>query len=157
MKKVLDPCCGGRMFYFDKSNEKVLFADNRQENDFICSDGRRITISPDIISDFRNMPFDDKSFKLIIFDPPHFKSAGPNSYMAKKYGKLNKDSWRADLSKGFNECWRVLDCGGTLIFKWNETQIKLREVLQCFSKKPLFGHTTTQSLKTHWIVFFKHD
>jgi len=49
----------------------------------------------------------------------------------------------------------VLDLYGTLVFKWNETQVKIKEVLACFHIKPLFGHTTTQNLKTHWMVFFK--
>lgn len=30
-KRILDPCCGGRMFYFDKENEDVLFCDIRAE------------------------------------------------------------------------------------------------------------------------------
>ncbi len=30
MKRILDPCCGGRMFYFDKTDERVLFCDKRQ-------------------------------------------------------------------------------------------------------------------------------
>lgn len=54
--------------------------------------------------------------------------------------------------------FRVLarpQAGGTLIFKWNETQISLREVLSCFPQRPLLGHTTTTNLKTHWIVFYK--
>ena len=154
MKEVLDPCCGSRMFWFDKSNEGVLFADIRDESHILC-DGRKLNIKPDEIVDFRDMPFSDRSFKLIVFDPPHLMNAGETSWMAKKYGVLNKASWEDDITKGFNECWRVLDFGGTLIFKWNETQIKLKEVMACFSQKPLFGQTTTQNLKTHWIVFFK--
>lgn len=27
MKPILDACCGGRMFYFDKNNPNVLFTD----------------------------------------------------------------------------------------------------------------------------------
>ncbi|HGZ2460521.1 TPA: SAM-dependent methyltransferase, partial [Enterococcus faecalis] len=29
MKKILDVCCGSRMFWFDKQNDQVLFMDNR--------------------------------------------------------------------------------------------------------------------------------
>ncbi|HGZ2460509.1 TPA: SAM-dependent methyltransferase, partial [Enterococcus faecalis] len=29
MKRILDACCGSRMFWFDKQNEQVLFMDNR--------------------------------------------------------------------------------------------------------------------------------
>lgn len=29
-KKILDACCGGKMFYFDKNDPRVLFQDIRQ-------------------------------------------------------------------------------------------------------------------------------
>lgn len=54
-------------------------------------------------------------------------------WIDKKYGKLS-DRWREDRSKGFSECLRVLKPNGTLIFKWNEEQIKLSEILPLFSK-----------------------
>lgn len=153
-KQILDPCCGGRMFYFDKANPNVLFADIREEKHILC-DKRSFDVNPDTVIDFRDMPYQDGSFNLVVFDPPHLYRAGPKSWMAKKYGKLDAKSWREDLAKGFNECWRVLSEGGTLILKWNETQIKVKEILNCFSQKPIFGHTTTQNLKTHWMVFYK--
>lgn len=154
MNQILDPCCGSKMFWFDKEHPDVIFGDCRTENHILC-DGRPLIVAPDQELDFKALPFDDGSFNLIVFDPPHLKSAGEDSWMAKKYGKLNAETWRDDLSAGFAECWRVLAPGGTLIFKWNETQIKIREILGCFSEQPLFGQTTTQNLKTHWIVFYK--
>ena len=33
--KILDPCCGGRMMYFDKEDQRVLFGDIRQEEHFL--------------------------------------------------------------------------------------------------------------------------
>ena len=39
MKRVLDACCGSRMFYFDKADPEVLFADNRELETTLC-DGR---------------------------------------------------------------------------------------------------------------------
>lgn len=153
--KILDPCCGSKMSWLDKDNKNVLFGDKRID-DYILCDGRKLNISPDVKMDFKNMPFKDMSFSLVIFDPPHLKKAGKTSWLSKKYGTLPKD-WQKELTDGFNECWRVLNFNGTLIFKWNETQIKLKEIINCFPEKPLFGHTTTQNLKTHWIVFFKWD
>jgi hypothetical protein len=153
MKQILDPCCGSKMFWFDKNNPNVLYADIRSEERVLC-DGRKLVITPDETIDFRKMPYLDESFNLVVFDPPHLKSLGKNSWMAQKYGKLN-ETWREDIGQGFDECWRVLKCGGTLIFKWNETEIKLKEVLSCFSQKPLFGHTTTVNMKTKWLVFYK--
>ena len=31
MKPILDACCGGKMFYFDKNDPRVLFQDIRKE------------------------------------------------------------------------------------------------------------------------------
>ena len=153
-KQILDPCCGSKMFYFDKSNPEVLFCDVREEEHLLC-DGRKLEIKPDMLMDFRDMPFVDKYFNLIIWDPPHLHTAGENSWIRKKYGCLNKEAWQDDLRKGFDECWRVLAKGGTLIFKWAEVQIKVSEILACFAQEPLVGCPTTRNLKTHWQVFYK--
>lgn len=149
-KTILDVCCGGKMFWFDKTNLDTLFVDNRQEDIILC-DGRTYAISPDKIADFRNLPFDDESFRLVVFDPPHLFRVGKKSWLAQKYGRLT-DTWRDDLSKGFAECFRVLKRDGVLIFKWNEEQIKLSEILNLTDQKPLFGN---QRAKTHWLVFYK--
>lgn len=151
MKYILDACCGSKMFYFNKENKNVIFMDNRQVSEILC-DGRKLEIKPDIIADFRKMPFDDNTFKIVIFDPPHLINAGDQSWLAKKYGKLSKDSWQADIRQGFSECMRVLDIYGVLIFKWNEEQIKLKEILNVINYQPLFGN---KRAKTHWLVFVK--
>ena len=151
MKKILDACCGSKMFWFDKENENTVFMDNRYFNDILC-DGRTLKISPDVIADFRHMPFQNESFYLVVFDPPHLLKVGENSWLAKKYGKLKLDSWREDIKQGFKECMRVLKPNGTLIFKWNEEQIKLNDILATIDFKPLFGN---KRAKTHWLVFMK--
>ncbi|HCU01457.1 TPA: SAM-dependent methyltransferase [Candidatus Nomurabacteria bacterium] len=152
-QKILDVCCGSKMFWFDKGDKRVLFTDIRKEKHTLC-DGRKLEITPDIIMDFRNLDFKDKTFKLIVFDPPHLKKLGKNSWMAKKYGVLGED-WKNDLSQGFNECWRVLEDNGILIFKWNERDVKVSEVLKLFKEKPLFGHPTGKSGATKWMCFMK--
>ena len=154
LPQILDPCCGGRMFYFDKQDQRVLCSDIRREEHVLC-DGRVFTISPDSIADYRALPHPDESFHLVVFDPPHLERCGPQSWQGKKYGKLTKGTWSEDLAAGFSECWRVLTPGGTLIFKWAETQISVQKVLSCFPQRPVFGHTTTVNLKTHWMVFYK--
>lgn len=63
MKRVLDACCGSRMFYFDKADPEVLFADNREFEATLC-DGRTLLVKPDIHMDFRNMPYPDNTFKV---------------------------------------------------------------------------------------------
>jgi SAM-dependent methyltransferase len=152
MKRILDATAGSRMIWFDKQNEDTLYMDNRQLTDILC-DGRTLNISPDIIADFREMPFPDESFYLVVFDPPHLRKAGENSWLAKKYGVLS-DNWQEDLRQGFRECMRVLKPNGVLVFKWGEEQIRLSEVLKAIGQKPLFGNRRS---KTHWMVFMKEE
>ncbi len=152
-KSVLDPCCGSRMFWFDPNNPAVAFGDIRNEEHVLC-DGRTLNINPDVPLDFRNLPFKDGNFKLVVFDPPHLKHAGKKSWIAAKYGVLSED-WREDIKQGFSECFRVLANEGVLIFKWNEIQIKTSEILSLTGRKPLFGHKSGKRSGTHWICFMK--
>lgn len=152
-QRVLDPCCGSRMMWFDRQNPDVVFGDKRAEEHVLC-DGRTLRIAPDVLLDFTDLPYEDGTFKLIAFDPPHLHTAGPKSWMAAKYGKLS-DTWQEDIRKGFSECFRVLDSDGVLVFKWNETQVKIRDVLALTDVRPLFGHLTGRKGLTHWYVFMK--
>ena len=52
MERILDACCGSRMFWFDKENPDVVFADNRELETTLC-DGRKLVIKPDVKMDFR--------------------------------------------------------------------------------------------------------
>ena len=152
-KPILDACCGSRMFWFDKENPNVLFADIREEIHTLC-DGRKLEVKPDIISDFTKMDFPDNSFKRVVFDPPHLENAGKNSWVAQKYGVLPKD-WKGVIREGINECMRVLEPYGVLIFKWNETRITIPEILKAIEHEPLFGHKSGKQSKTVWLCFMK--
>ena len=152
--EILDVCCGGKLFYFNKRHPDLITCDLRYEENLQFAGNRVVNIIPDVVADFRNLPFKNESFSLVVFDPPHFKRIGVTSYMSKKYGKL-PDDWQSLIKIGFDECWRVLKTNGTLIFKWNTNQISMQAVLSCFSQMPLLGHRTTKNLETHWIVFFK--
>lgn len=157
-KFILDACCGWRGFWFNKHHPNCVYIDNRiEEKGFVISRDNR-EVKPDILMDFRDLKFEDKSFKLIVFDPPHLEGKGfENSIMGKSYGVLNPDTWRDDLAKGFSECWRVLEDYGILIFKWNDQEIKFKEVLSLFPVDPLFGHKTTNRKvnRTKWFCFMK--
>ncbi len=72
-----------------------------------------------------------------------------------KYGWLPAHGWQEILQKGFSECFRVLEPGGILIFKWNETDIKVSEILKLTPYKPIFGHISGKRANTHWICFMK--
>ena len=150
MKLILDACCGSRMFWYDKENPNVIFADNRELRTTLC-DGRALVVQPDEKIDFRNMPYKNDTFKMVVFDPPHLIHAGKKSWIRQKYGILPSD-WAGYISQGFDECMRVLEPYGTLIFKWSDEQIKVSEVLSKIKYKPLFGDKRS---KTRWIVFMK--
>ena len=100
-KFILDVCCGSKMFYYDKNNKNTVYMDNREYEDILC-DGRKLEVNPDIIGDFRKIPFEDSTFKLVIFDPPHLIKVGEKSWLAKKYGRLN-ENWKEDIKTGFSE------------------------------------------------------
>ena len=105
---------------------------------------------------------------MVVFDPPHLikkKDAGekynsasdkvaPTGWQQIKYGALYSD-WKDMLTKGFSECFRVLKPEGFLIFKWNETDITVKEVLKCTDQKPIFGHKSGKRSNTHWMCFIK--
>lgn len=147
--------------WFDQQNPNVEFGDIRKETITITDrshgkeNGQRtLIIEPDTILDFRQLPHLDATFKLIAFDPPHLVRAGTKSWLAAKYGKLS-DNWRDDLRAGFAECFRVLAADGVLVFKWNETQVKVSEILALTPIAPLFGHRSGRKGLTHWYVFMK--
>lgn len=154
MKKVLDVCCGGKMFWFNKNNPHVVYNDNRIVDRQVFPRHSGFRITPDNVMDFTNMDYEDESFSLVVFDPPHLVRAGPKSFLRMKYGVLDED-WQSQLSKGFKECFRVLKQDGVLVFKWNEDQVSLQDVLSLAEYEPMFGHTTGRSGKTKWVTFMK--
>lgn len=152
--KILDACCGSRMFWYERNEPHTTYMDIRKE--IVHYKDRHLEriaeIDPDVIGDFRKMPFPDATFDLVIFDPPHLIKAGKGSWLAKKYGTLDLMSWKSDIQHGFSECLRVLNPNGVLLFKWNEDQIPFKEVLKVIQKQPILGDKRS---KTRWSVFIK--
>lgn len=160
LPSVLDACCGSRMFWFDKQDDRAIFVDKRAEVWPIDigtpgTVGRSpIIVAPDRIADFTNLPFASESFSLVVFDPPHIERNEAKGLLTKKYGHL-KGEWRDELRLGFAECFRVLKPNGTLIFKWAESDHPVSEILKLTPHKPLFGHRSGKKSATHWIAFMK--
>lgn len=157
MLDTIDLCCGGGAFHF-ATDPHTIYGDIRATQITVTdrshnnADGKRtITIAPNVLWDFRTLPFADETFTLAIFDPPHFTRAGKASYMAAKYGVLSCN-WREDLRWGFDEAFRVLRPRGVLNFKWNDTHLPLSEILPLAGRAPSFGQ---QRQKTHWLIFRK--
>lgn len=160
-KPVIDVCCGSRMFWFDRQDERAVFGDIRREDHKLtdkssAGGSRQLVIDPDQLMDFRALPFGDDTFHLVVFDPPHLIRNGRSGWLAKKYGKLG-DNWRDDIRAGFAECFRVLKPFGTLIFKWNEHEVRVSELLALTEHKPLIGNRSGKAAKTHWLVFMKPE
>lgn len=157
-RMVLDACCGGRMMWFDKQDDRCLFADCREgalDVSHCTTNPGKKEVKPDQLHDFRNMPYENDSFYHVVFDPPHVRNLSMKSVTGFSYGSLDKETWQDDLRLGFAECFRVLKQNGTLIFKWNEVDIPLREILALTPEKPLYGHRSGKKAQTHWVAFLK--
>lgn len=149
------------MFYFDKADKRVLFADARS-GEFPIKGRKPVVVRPDVVANFTALPFPDESFYGVSFDPPHHtdKELGTKhvSIMEATYGVLPRKGWEEIIRAGFAECFRVLKPNGLLVFKWGGREIKVRRVLALAAPhRPLFGHKTRSNARgsTHWVTFLK--
>lgn len=108
-----------------------------------------------MVADFRTLSFADVSFPVVVFDTPHLERVVQTAWIGKKYGRLNKKTWRSDIHADFKEAFRVLRPHGVLIFKWNETQIPVSQILALTDEKPAIGQRTGKNDKIHWFIFVK--
>jgi len=165
--KILDATCGAKNMWFNPNHPLVTYID-RREGKFVSWDkknaSRRITeVSPDIVADWtKRLPFDDESFDMVLFDPPHrIQTKEYSVHMDKKYGFLNKDTWRQELSVGIIELFRVLKPAGVFVFKWGQRDVSIDEIIKLFPYPPIFGNKTANvsvnDKDTIWIVFLKYN
>lgn len=155
MKPILDPASSMRSFYFNKTDPRVIFGDIREDETHLLTNNQTIKIKPDEVMDFRAIPYEDATFQCVVFDPPHMLRLSEKSWMRKKYGVLDSQTWRDDITQGFAECFRVLKPNGTLIFKWNEVSVSLKEILTLTEQRPVLGHPSGKRMQTHWVLFMK--
>jgi SAM-dependent methyltransferase len=152
------------MWWWDKDHPLAVYMDRREAARGSVGEmtGRpewnpQWECSPDVLGDFRDMPFDDESFQLVVFDPPHIvrEKQPPEGINGLKYGALHPDTEQSDLRRGFAECWRVLAPSGTLVFKWAGD---LDRVERHFPTTPVVGTRAlrgTKGLGTRWFIFYK--
>lgn len=158
-KKILDMTCGSRTIWFNKNHPAAVYCDKRRE-DYEQYFGRdrtslhQLHVDPDYQCDFTDLPFQDETFSLVVFDPPHLTRAKETAWLVKKYGKLDED-WPQMIHDGFAEGMRVLKSDGVLIFKWSECDIPAAEVWKAIGQKPLFGHHSGKKSTTFWGCFMK--
>lgn len=146
------------MWWWDKSHPLAVYMDKREAPKGAVGEvsGRpewnpAWECSPDVLADFRAMPFDNESFNLVVFDPPHVRG-NPTGINGLKYGALPPETEQDDLRRGFAECWRVLAPGGTLVFKWAGP---LKRVEPHFPATPIVGTRSPRGGQTRWIIFYK--
>lgn len=146
--------------WFNKNHPNTLYVDERVLNKGQFVLRPNFEIKPDIVASFTELPLPDKSFHLVVFDPPHTirqckKDKKDKGIIALRYGRLMFSEWEKTLELGFRECWRVLKRNGTLVFKWAESDKKIDDIKHLFPSEPLFGSRVGKTNKTHWLVFFK--
>lgn len=76
--------------------------------------------------------------------PSNAAYAGPRSRSAREF-----------IRSAFDECWRVLAPNGTLVFKWFEHKLSVKEIIELAPCEPVVGAKRPGNSKTHWLVFFK--
>lgn len=155
-KQIIDLCCGWRMFRYDKKNPLVHFMDVRTLPKWSIKARPSFCVEPDEIGDYRDVKHPDKSFKIVVMDPPHLKSLGEKSRMAMKYGKVSKER-KEDMKQAFKEAMRILQDFWILIFKRNESEIPLSEIIKTFPVKPMIWQRTWKNNKTVRLIYLKQE
>jgi hypothetical protein len=61
--------------------------------------------------DFRQLDYDDESFDVALFDPPHLADSSDSAVMAEKFGSVPDDELEAVIGDGCREAWRVARLG----------------------------------------------
>lgn len=67
--------------------------------------------APSGAADFRNLPYPDASFDVVLFDPPHLADAGDASVMRERYGTYVDADLQPVIQDGCREAWRVARLG----------------------------------------------
>jgi hypothetical protein len=144
--KILDLSAGNRAQWYNKQNPLTTYIDIRPE------------MSPDVVCDSTSLPFADRTFDLISFDPPHM-CCGPASKMAAAYGHWTTGEIISLIERTAPEAHRVAKDEALLTLKWNDHDIRLQRVLDLLAPcwEPLYGQTTAVRDKhrsaTTWTIF----
>jgi hypothetical protein len=162
--KILDATCGARSIWFQKNYPFATFLDIRKEKINTLQNGNALiskrswNINPNIVADWtKPLPFNEGEFDIVVFDPPHIiKNVDCKvGVFHRKYGFLNPFTYKQDIKNGFFNLFHVLKNDGVFILKWNETYIKLSDILKLSPYPALFGSRTGHKSSTYWVLFIK--
>ncbi len=81
---------------------------------------------PHVSCDFRCLPLQSGSCRMVLFDPPYIPWRGPPNFVRAWGYWPNLANMRKGLYLAWREIDRVLDDGGTCVFKWGTTAKKSR-------------------------------
>ena len=166
---ILDACCGPKMMYKglhrNFSQEEIVFMDIRK-GVFPLDKWHvpPVIVEPDILADIHKLPFRDKVFSLILFDPPH-GSFGVAAYFGAKYGGLKPSEYVSLLIWANIEFARVLKDDGYILAKIHQYGERDRAAIRNFTNFKLLmsidfeskaGHKNVKG-KTRWMIFVKRS
>jgi hypothetical protein len=67
---------------------------------------------PDVVGDFRALPFADRSFDVAVFDPPYLTHPGRTSIICGRFGSFaTQQELRDAVERGCREAWRTARLG----------------------------------------------
>ncbi len=168
--KILDATCGFKGIWYQKNHPFVTFMDKRKGSfehlktnpNYKLKNNRRVVVNPDVVSEWKDAPFPNNHFDMIVFDPPHIvieRGKKPPAMASNCYGYLYRDDWRKVLSEGIKKLFDILKPNGVFVLKWCENSIKVDEVIKLCPYPPLFGSNTKSKGHTSnfWILFIKHN
>jgi len=171
---ILDATAGNRSIYTYKNSENIIFADMEKE----------LWIKPTIYADSRKLPFKDKAFHTVIYDPPH--DWGDDKFDFKIGEWAKKRSWgrripfqstyygwdkyrnKTEIIKYLyysqKEFARVTVDTGLLLFKWCEVNMKISRVLTVLTEWRLLVEIPVTDVaqtyggkQTYWLILEKNQ
>ena len=165
--KILDATCGFKGIWYQKNHPFVTFMDKKKGNIIRRSENCKLKhqrfwkCNPNVVSEWKDAPFPDNHFDMIVFDPPHLIVDRNKKLpaMAQAYGYLYKDNWRQELKQGIKKLFEILKPEGIFILKWCENSVKVDEIIRLCPYPPMFGSNTKSKGHTEnfWILFLKYN
>lgn len=123
----------------------------------------RPEVNPDIVMSCTNTTFADKTFDLILFDPPHrhfskiLRKKDRND-MGRRYGSMRAAEIKVFIPKAFREFSRILKDDGLVFFKWNSCSIRHKVIMGLIHGWfPVFGQNFNKIANhdTIWLAMRK--
>ena len=144
--RILDMTAGWRGTWFEIGDAVLL--------------DRRAECEPDVVADWKALPFRDGSFDMVVFDPPHHNLG--TGFLAESYGTCTTAQLMFDILHGSREARRVVRPGGWMALKWATRHIGLQRVLSHMPGwRPRFGQRTTgrgyQKDSTYWCMLEREN